>query len=320
SIGIAWATPGQTVDDLITEADVAMYGAKAGGRGRVEQFSAEMRRGIAERLDLEADIRHAIEREEFQLVYQPVVDLETGQVSGAEALVRWMHPTKGIIHPAQFIAAAEESGLITEIGRLLLRRAVQDAARFRTASLAARTVRVAVNVSAHQLLTTDVAADVGACLAAANVPGAALAIELTESVLAANEALVVARLDALRALGLRVALDDFGTGYSSLAYLSRFPIDILKIDKGFITGDLTARTRRGLTRAIVSIGESLGMRTIAEGIETMDQLTALREMGCSMGQGFYLGRPVPADAFMAVLTSWDPAAFRRPIALDAISA
>ncbi|MCU0635661.1 MAG: EAL domain-containing protein [Gemmatimonadaceae bacterium] len=314
SLGIAWATPGQTVDDLVTEADLAMYGAKSQGRGRVEQFSVDMRQGIAARLDLEADIRHAIEREEFTLAYQPVVDLQTGCISGAEALVRWEHPTKGCIAPADFIGAAEESGLITDIGRLLLHYAVRDLARFRASG--ATTLRVAINVSARQLLTTDVAADVAACLQAAGVPGSAMAVELTESVLAANESLVIARLQALRDLGLRVALDDFGTGYSSLAYLSRFPIDVLKIDKSFIIGAAASDRSNRLTRAIVGIGEGLGMRTVAEGIENNDQLETLRAMGCSLGQGYFFSHPVDAATFEALLLTWDPMAYRRPEALD----
>ena len=304
SIGIAWATDGQEVDALIADADVAMYGAKNSGRGRVERYSSEMRARVAARLDLEADLRVALERGELDLVYQPVVDLANGRISGAEALIRWTHPEHGMVLPGRFIPVAEESDLIIEIGRFVIRRAAMDASRFRRACDASSRLRVAVNLSARHLLSPELVRDMQFALDSAGVTGDAMAVELTESVLASNEPLVAARLQALRDLGLRIALDDFGTGYSSLAYLRRFPIDVLKVDKSFVSYGRSEAANDGVTKAIVSIGQSLGMRTIAEGVETVEQLNHLRRLGCAMAQGYLFSRPLDRDAFEALLGAW----------------
>ena len=311
SIGIAWATDGQDVDALLTDADVAMYGAKNAGRGRVERYSSEMRASVAERVDLEADLRFALERDELDLVYQPVVDLETGHVSGAEALIRWTHPQHGMVMPGRFIPVAEESELIIDIGRFVIRRAALDAARFRAVAANAGRMRVAVNLSARHLLSPELVSDVREALAAAGVQGSALAVELTESVLASNEPVVAARLQGLRDLGVNVALDDFGTGYSSLAYLRRFPIDVLKVDKSFVSYVHAELANDGVAKAIVSIGQSLGMRTVAEGVETLEQLDRLRSIGCALGQGYLFSRPLGRDAFALLLRDWKPATFAR---------
>jgi diguanylate cyclase (GGDEF)-like protein/PAS domain S-box-containing protein len=312
SIGIAWATDGQDVDALLMDADVAMYGAKNSGRGRVERYSSEMRARVAERLDLEADLRFALERDELDLVYQPVVDLRTGRVSGAEALIRWTHPELGLVMPGRFIPLAEESELIVEIGRFVIRRAALDAARFRSSCRAASRLRVAVNLSARHLLSAELVGDIAGALESARIPGAALAVELTESVLASNEAVVAACLQGIRDLGVRVALDDFGTGYSSLAYLRRFPIDVLKVDKSFVSHGETDGGTDGVTQAIVSIGHSLGMRTVAEGVETREQLARLRDFGCALGQGYLFSEPLSRDAFDALLQRWDPSLYEAP--------
>ncbi len=309
SIGIAWATDGQDVDALLTDADVAMYGAKNSGRGRVERYSSEMRASVAERLDLEADLRFALERGQLDLVYQPVVDLRSGRISGAEALIRWSHPQHGMILPGRFIPVAEESELIVEIGRFVIRRATTDVARFRRACRASSRLRVAVNLSARHLLSPELVADVKDALAYAGVTGAAMAVELTESVLASNEGVVAACLQSLRDLGVRIALDDFGTGYSSLAYLRRFPIDVLKVDKSFVSHGVDDVANDGVTKAIISIGQSLGMRTVAEGVETAEQLERLRELGCSLGQGYLFSRPISRDDFLTLLHTWDPAVY-----------
>ncbi len=309
SIGIAWATDGQDVDSLLTDADVAMYGAKNSGRGRVERYSSEMRARVAERLDLEADLRFALERGELDLVYQPVVDLRTGSVSGAEALIRWTHPEHGLILPGRFIPVAEESELIIDIGRFVIRRAAMDAARFRAACPMTARLRVAVNLSARHLLSPDLVDDVTRALDAAGIAGSAMAVELTESVLASNEPVVAGRLQGLRDLGLRIALDDFGTGYSSLAYLRRFPIDVLKVDRSFVSFGQSDSANDGVTKAIVSIGHSLGMRTIAEGVETHEQLERLWNIGCSLGQGYLFSRPIDRDAFAALMVAWEPSEY-----------
>ena len=311
SIGIAWAADGQNVDALLSDADVAMYGAKNAGRGRVERFSNEMRASVAERVDLEADLRFALERGELDLVYQPVVDLETGRVSGAEALIRWTHPQHGMVLPGRFIPVAEESELSVDIGRFVIRRAALDAARFRSLDGALRQHRVAVNLSARHLLSSELIADVREALLDAGVGGTALAVELTESVLASNEPVVAVRLQGLRDLGVNIALDDFGTGYSSLAYLRRFPINVLKVDKSVVSSEHLDAANDGVAKAIVAIGQSLGMRTVAEGLETLEQLDRLRGIGCSIGQGYVFSKPLARDAFEALLLGWSPAAFAR---------
>lgn len=313
SIGIAWATEDQDGDDLLTDADVAMYGAKNSGRGCVERFSTAMRASVAERLEVEADLRRALDRHEFEVVYQPVVDLVTGKVSGAEALLRWHHPTKGTIPPTRFIPVAEDSDLILELGRFVLHRAVRDAARFRGVRPESARMRVAVNLSARQLLSPQILADIDNALGEAQVPYAALAVELTESVLASNEDVIAAHLHALRERNVRIALDDFGTGYSALAYLRKYPIDLLKVDKSFVSWVRDDVGKDGVTRAIIAMGHSLSLRTIAEGIETRDQLVWLQSLGCALGQGYLFSLPVDADAFAALLHTWRPSAYAAQI-------
>lgn len=238
--------------------------------------------------------------------------LWTSRRVASRAPKRWQHPEKGAILPARFISVAEESDLIVAIGRVVLRRAAEDAARFRSAIPAADNLRVAVNLSARQLLAPDLVSDVTAAMNAAGITGSALAIELTESVLASSEGVVAGRLQALRDLGLRVALDDFGTGYSALAYLRHFPIDVLKVDKSFVSWVRDNRGNDGVTKAIISMGQSLSLRTIAEGIETRDQLTWLRSLGCSMGQGYLFSLPLSGDAFVELLRDWDDTQFGSP--------
>jgi diguanylate cyclase (GGDEF)-like protein len=305
SIGIAWAAEGQTVDDLVTDADVAMYAAKSAGRNRAERFSTEMRADIAERHDVEASLRGAVERDELDLVYQPLVDLQTGLIVGAEALIRWRHRELGTLLPSRFIPIAEESELIVLIGRSMLHRSAGDAAYFRSACATAVNLRVGVNLSARQLLSAELVTDVTQALAAAGVDGSAMEVELTETVLASNEDTIVERLHALRALGVSVALDDFGTGYSSLAYLRRYPIDALKVDRSFVSRNNANIATDGVAKAIVSIGQSLSMRTVAEGIETFEQLEQLRVLGCSLGQGYLFSHPLPREEFVHLLRTWD---------------
>lgn len=309
SIGIAWAAEGQTVDDLVTDADVAMYAAKSAGRSRIERFSSAMRDSVAERHDVEAALRGALERDELELVYQPLVDLETGDIAGAEALIRWSHREKGVLLPSRFIPIAEESELIVLIGRMVLHRAAIDAARFRESSGCIPGLRVAVNLSARHLLSGDLIPDVESALARAGVSGHALTVELTESVFATHERVIVARLQALRALGMQIALDDFGTGHSSLAYLRRYPIDVLKVDQSFVSWVNEDGSADGVAKAIVSIGQSLSMPTVAEGVETPAQLDQLRALGCSYGQGYLFSKPLTADAFVELLSIWEPRTF-----------
>jgi EAL domain-containing protein (putative c-di-GMP-specific phosphodiesterase class I) len=269
-----------------------------------------MRAHVAERHDVEADLRRALDRGEFEVYYQPVVDLVNGRVSGAEALVRWAHPNKGLILPARFISVAEESDLILAIGRLVLQRAMQDVSMFRAIGDKTARLRIGVNLSARQLLSPELVPDVHAALAEARVAGNALAFELTESVLASSESVVTQRLQALRDLGVRIALDDFGTGYSALAYLRRYPIDLLKIDKSFVSWVRDDVAHGGVTKAIIAMGQSLSMRTIAEGIETREQLEWLQSLGCSLGQGYLFSVPLPRDGLIDFLREWDPTQFQ----------
>jgi len=318
SIGIAWATDGQSVDDLLTDADVAMYSAKSAGRGCTERYSSEMRASVAERLEVEADLRHALQRDELDLHYQPVIHLETGRIVGAEALIRWRHPVKGVMLPLRFIPVAEESELIVSIGQFVLRQAARDAARFRASCPDAMALRVAVNLSARHFLSPQLVHEVRAVLDSEAIPGSALAIELTESVLADNEVVMAERLQSLRDLGVCIALDDFGTGYSSLNYVRRFPIDILKVDKSFVSGVGHDSSNDGVTRAIVSIGRSLSLHTVAEGVETIAQMERLRDLGCVLAQGYLFAPPVGRDAFEALLHRWDGAPFAAPAALPLV--
>lgn len=312
SIGIAWATPGQTVDGLLTDADVAMYGAKGAGRSRIERYSTAMRARLAERHSVEADLRHALDHNEFELVYQPVVDLVSGRIAGAEALIRWRHPVHGEVEPDRFIRIAEDSGLIVEVGRVVLMHAARDAAWFREKCEVPADFRVAVNLSARQLLSSELVGDVASALAVAGIPGDAMLVELTESVLAENEVVVAARLESLRRMGIRVALDDFGTGYSALAYLRRFPIDVLKVDRSFVSWVCNDDADDGVTRAILAMGQSMSMETVGEGVETHVQLDWLRGLGCTMGQGFLFSHPLPAPQFAELLHTWDSDRFAPP--------
>ena len=309
SIGIAWATEGQSVDALVTDADVAMYAAKSAGRSRIERFSSAMRDSVTERHDVEAALRCALERDEFELVYQPLVDLDTGMIAGAEALIRWRHREKGLLLPSRFIPIAEESELIVMIGRMVLRRAALDVAQFRRVNRGSADLHVGVNLSTRHLLSEGFLTDVATALDSAGVPGRALTVELTESVLASHEGVLIGRLQTLRAFGMQIALDDFGTGFSSLAYLRRYPIDVLKVDQSFVSWVNDDGTTDGVAKAIVSIGQSLSMRTVAEGVETRAQLEQLRELGCSYGQGYLFSQPLSSAGFVELLETWEPALF-----------
>ncbi|MBY0488643.1 MAG: EAL domain-containing protein [Gemmatimonadaceae bacterium] len=320
SIGIAHAHETHDVDDLLADADAAMYGAKQAGRGRIQGFSSAMRATARERMEIESELRHAIAREELYLVYQPVLDLHSGKITGVEALMRWDHPTKGPISPGRFISVAEESDLIVEIGRTALRQAARDAVWLRGTSPAAATLQVAVNLSPRHLLLPEVVTDIQQAIHDAHCDPQALVVEITETVLAANESIIAERLKVLRELGVQIALDDFGTGYSSLAYLRRFPIDILKVDRSFLADHDADITADGVTRAIVSIGHSLGLRTVAEGVETERQLDQLVRLGCGYAQGFVIARPGDRQAVAALLRAWDVEGMRARLGAGSMAA
>ena len=295
SIGIAFSHPGRTnADELLRNADVAMYAAKEAGKGRYEVFEARLHAAVLSRLALEADLRTAVERNELVVHYQPTVRLDNGELTGFEALVRWNHPTRGMVPPSEFIASAETSGLIVPIGRWVLGEACQQLRQWQLAH-PGRDLSVSVNLSARQLQEPTLVDEVADVLAWAGIAPCSLVLEITESVLVQDADLTVQRLRALKALGIRLAIDDFGTGYSSLSYLRRFPVDILKIDRSFVSGVGDGSQDSVLTEAIVMLARTLQLKVVAERIEQPAQLAFLRELGCDLGQGYYFARPLPVD-------------------------
>jgi diguanylate cyclase (GGDEF)-like protein/PAS domain S-box-containing protein len=299
SVGYAINSPGDEADDLMRNADLAMYRAKATGKGRCVPFEPSMHVAVMERMALENDLRHAVERDELVLHYQPIIDLDTGAAVGVEALLRWQHPRLGLVPPGEFIAVAEESGLIVPIGRWVLEEACRQVRRWENAG--AQRVRMSVNLSARQLSAPRTAEHVARTLRQTGVEPGQLVLEITESVLVDDADRTIAKLHLLRELGVKLAIDDFGTGYSSLSYLRRLPVNVLKIDRSFVSGVGSEGDLAALSNAVVDLGRSLGMETVAEGIEELDQLVRLRAMGCSLGQGYYFSRPKPADEIAPLL-------------------
>ncbi|MGQ0643607.1 MAG: putative bifunctional diguanylate cyclase/phosphodiesterase [Gemmatimonadaceae bacterium] len=301
SMGIARAAAGNGADELLRNADVAMYAAKARGKGRYTLFAPEMHAALLTRLSTEADLRDAVERMEFRLMYQPIVDLEAGRMVGCEALVRWDHPQRGVVAPDAFIRLAEDTGLIIPLGKWVLREATREAATWPKNPTGSRPPYVTVNIAGKQLLHAEFVTDVASALTDAGLPADRLILEITEGTLLDNAEATTARLQELKALGVRLAIDDFGTGYSSLSYLQRFPIDILKIDKSFVDGVVRGGNQAALARTIISLGDSLALRTVAEGIETDAQRNVLRALGCQLGQGFLYARPMEPAAIAGAM-------------------
>ncbi|MCC6245209.1 MAG: EAL domain-containing protein [Gemmatimonadaceae bacterium] len=306
SIGVAEALPGVNLESLIRDADVAMYVAKHEGRARVVRFQPSMRDGITDRLLLEADLRRAVERDELSIHYQPLVDLQSGEILGAEALLRWHHPTRGLITPSIFVPIAEDVGIMSQISRQVLMTACRDAMVWRAKDADGPTLHVSVNLSGRHMQEASVVDDVRAALASTGMEASRLTIEMTETAMMSNADAVIATMRALKDLGVTLALDDFGTGYSSLSHLQRFPIDVLKIDRTFITQLGGAATNDALTRAILSLGETMGLVMIAEGIENERQLAALQELGCMLGQGFLMSPPMGGPEFARLVASGEP--------------
>jgi EAL domain-containing protein (putative c-di-GMP-specific phosphodiesterase class I) len=302
SLGISVAEPGTgtDADELIRNADAAMYIAKADGKGGYRIFEPAMHERVVARLELRADLQRAIDREEFELHYQPLVRLVDGAITGVEALLRWRHPTRGLIPPDEFIPFAEESGLIVPIGRWVLREGCRQAKVFRDGVAGPALPTMGINLSVKQLFHSDIVADVSAALADAGLEPEALTLEITESVMMTDTELAVNRLQHLRALGIRLAMDDFGTGYSSLSYLSLFPLDILKMDRSLLAAGASPVTS-GLATAVLGIGETFQLEVVAEGIEYPEQSKTLRELGCETGQGFYFARPMAPEPLIAFL-------------------
>jgi diguanylate cyclase (GGDEF)-like protein len=300
SIGIAlYPEDGSDSAALLKHADTAMYLAKRSGRDNAKLYSASLTEQILVRMALEADLRLALERDEFHLVYQPQIHTASGCIRSVEALIRWMHPARGLVSPLDFIACAEESGLIERIGYWVLRTACADAARW---NRGARRVSVAVNLSPLQFRSGDLVKLVADVLSETQLPPDLLELEVTEGALMENSETTRTSLQEMRNLGVRIALDDFGTGYSSLAYLTRMPIRNLKVDKCFVAGLLKGGESEAIVRAVLAMARSLGMVVTAEGVETLEQARTLKAMACDYLQGFYFSPPVRAESLLGLLS------------------
>jgi predicted signal transduction protein with EAL and GGDEF domain len=291
SIGIATG-PRPTAEELLRDADVALYEAKAAGKQRYTVFQPEMRWAVESHVELQKDLGRAVERDEFLLVYQPIFEIETSAVVGVEALLRWQHPVRGLVMPNEFIPILEENGLIITVGRQVLIRACQQAAAWRKAGY---DLSMSVNVSPRQLDSPGIVSDIAEALEVSGLESRRLVIEITESTLMRDPASTVERIAKLKTLGVSVAVDDFGTGYSSLAYLRRFPVDILKIDRSFIASMTSSERSSALIHTLVQLGKTLGLDTVAEGIEEPRQLEQLRAEQCDTGQGFLYARPLSPE-------------------------
>lgn len=302
SIGIAMAPgDGDTADQLIKNADIAMYKAKEAGRGTYHFFEPGMDAKLQERRALEVDLRQALEEDELELYYQPLINLETNEISGFEALLRWHHPTRGMVSPSAFIPLAEEIGLIGAIGNWVLNRACADAVTWPSH------IKVAVNLSPLQFKNNALVLQVASALGKSGLPGHRLELEVTETVLLHDTDATIAMLIELRGFGIRISMDDFGTGYSSLGYLRKFPFDKIKIDRSFVQ-DLSAKPDSiAIVRAVANIGNALGMATTAEGVETEEELAQLRHEGCTEVQGYLFSEPRPAKEIPSLLALQSPA-------------
>jgi diguanylate cyclase (GGDEF)-like protein len=297
SIGIAVGRD-ETIDKLLRAADLALYEAKQTGKNRCVMFESSLQTVAKDRLLLELDLREALEREQLFLLYQPTFDLRTETMTGIEALLRWRHPSRGVLGPDQFISIAEDTGMIMAIGRWVLQRVCQQAADWRKHAPA---IGIAVNVSARQLDQDELLDDVAEALATSGLDPQTLTLEITETALMRNPEATVRRLGLLKNLGVRIAIDDFGTGYSSLGYLRQFPVDALKIDRSFISGIGSSTESAALIRTLVQLGKALNIETVGEGIEQQSQLQTLQGEDCDTGQGFLLARPLEIEAVERLL-------------------
>jgi diguanylate cyclase (GGDEF)-like protein len=304
SVGVRLARGGdEDPERLLRDADMAMYAAKTAGRAGVRVFDTAMHTRAVQRLDFEAALRRAVIRQQFTVRYQPVVELPGGKLAGLEALVRWDHPERGLVMPGEFVALAEDTGLIVPIGRWVLHAACQAARDWQRRFPLQPHPFLSVNLSVRQLQQPDLLEDVAGALDASGLDPDQLMLEITESVLAADQEAMLERLSGLRALGVHLAIDDFGTGYSSLAYLRHLPVDVLKLAKPFVDGLLHGAEEAALTNAILRIADLLGLRVIAEGIEQEAQAQELARLGCPYGQGFHFARPLDQFAVEALLVA-----------------
>ena len=312
SIGIAIGERA-SAEELLRDADIAMYQAKWGGKNRYVAFESGMQHAVKDRMELEMDLRDALSNDEFFLVYQPTFDLTDMSPSGVEALLRWKHPTRGVVQPNDFIPLLEETGLIIEVGKWVLEEACHQGAKWREAGYS---IGMAVNVSGRQLDTDELVTGVRHALSESGLEANALTLEVTETTLMRNVEDTVRRLSAIKELGVRIAIDDFGTGYSSLAHLQQFPVDALKIDRSFISRLTQNHEGATLMHTLIQLGKALSIETLAEGIEQKQELSILQAEHCDSGQGFLFARPLDVDAVEAFLENWTgddaPADHRAP--------
>ena len=309
SIGVACSPAGsETAADLLRRADIAMYQAKSSGRSRAVAYDGAMDVRLVETLEVETDLRHALDRGELRLHYQPIVDIATGRTEGVEALVRWQHPERGLVPPSEFIPLAEETGLILPIGAWVLEEACHQMAIWLSERANDEPLTVSVNLSARQLHEPGLLTLVNDVLARTGLPPAALQLELTESMIMQNVEATIATLHQLKRLGVGLAVDDFGTGYSSLSYLARFPVDVLKVDRAFVMTMTQEEGTAAIVEATVALAHALGMDVTAEGVELPEQLAWLRRLHCDNGQGYYFSRPAAADTITALFAAEHEAA------------
>jgi diguanylate cyclase (GGDEF)-like protein/PAS domain S-box-containing protein len=302
SIGIALSNSAyEQPEEILRDADTAMYRAKSLGKARYEVFDADMRASVMARLQLETDLRRALERGEFRNFYQPIVTLVSGEIAGFEALLRWQHPTRGLLGPIEFIPVAEETGLIRELGWWNLREACRQISEWRAGLIAHRHLTISVNLSAKQFLQPNLVEDIKKLLRELDLSPEALKLEITESTVMADPSGAVEMLQQIKSLGIRLAIDDFGTGYSSLSYLHRFPLDTLKIDRSFISGMGDEGEGMEIARTILPMANNLRLDVVAEGVETVQQVAMLKKLECKYGQGFYFSRPLSAEGTTALL-------------------
>ena len=302
SVGVATSSPKQTGEELLRNADISMYTAKSNGKNRIEVFEPSMHTAALARLALKGDLERALERDEFALLYQPVMDLQTRDVVGVEALVRWHHPERGVVGPTEFIPVAEETGMIIPLGRWVLEQACRQA-RLWDLESPARALTMNVNVSGRQVTEPGFVDEVAQVLKVTGLEPGRLVLEFTEGVLIQDTAATMTTLSELKRLGVRLAIDDFGTGYSSLSYLRRFPIDVLKIDRSFVASMSTGPDHAALVRSILKLSETLHLETVAEGIEEAEQLADLLSLGADLGQGFFFAEPLDPKAISTLLTT-----------------
>jgi EAL domain-containing protein (putative c-di-GMP-specific phosphodiesterase class I) len=296
SIGIAVSGPEyESPEELVLNADTAMYRAKAGGKARFEIFDSDMHSKAMARLQLENDMRRAVEREEFVVHYQPIVHLKTGRVDAFEALIRWNHPERGLVSPAEFIPVAEETGMIVPIGEFVMRQACRQTRAWQIKHPDVSNLRISVNLSVHEFSKPNLVETMERILFESGLDPRFLKLEITESAIMESIDFVTRTLKMLRERQIELSIDDFGTGYSSLCYLHRFPMDTLKIDQAFVREMHTTDENFHIVRTIVTLAQALNMSVVAEGIETEQQAEDLTRLGCEFGQGFLFSRPVSAN-------------------------